>query len=101
MSSLALPAEALIGAYPERLEDAPSALDQLAARALAPLLRRRAARHRWAGFPTLVGRHGRELLGPSDADLLATAQAVGAQLRLGGYEEELVARAFALVREVA
>src|SRR5262245_62138081 len=101
MSSLALPADALIGAYPERLDETPSALDRFAARALAPLLRRRAAHRRWAEFPSLVARHGRELLGLSDADLLTAAQAVGAELRVGGYEEGLVARSFALVREVA
>jgi preprotein translocase subunit SecA len=52
-------------------------------------------------FPELVGRHGRALLGLSDADLLAAARSIGAELRVGGYEEDLVARSFALVREVA
>ena len=101
MSNLVLPAEALIGAYPERLDETPTVLDRLAARVLAPLLRRRAAHRRWAEFPSLVGRHGRELLGLTDADILAAARAVGAELRVGGYEEDLVARSFALVREVA
>jgi preprotein translocase subunit SecA len=101
MSSLTLPAHALVGAYPERAEDSPGPLDRLAARALAPLLRRRFAHRRWTEFPALVGRHGRELLGLSDADILSAGRAVGAELRLGGYADDLVARAFALVREVA
>ncbi|MGH7303951.1 MAG: prepilin peptidase, partial [Candidatus Rokuibacteriota bacterium] len=101
MSSLTLPAEALIGAYPERFDDAPTSLDRLASRALAPLLRRRSAHRRWSEFPGLVGRAGRELLSLSDADLSATARAIGAELRVGGYTEHLVARSFALVREVA
>ena len=101
MSSLTLPAEALIGAYPERAEEQPDSLDRVAAWVLGPVARRRRARERWRQFPSLVGRYGRELRTRSDAELLAGAQTIGGELRVGGYPDDLVARAFAVVREVA
>jgi len=101
MSSLTLPAEALIGAYPERADEQEGSLDRMAARLLGPVARRRRARERWRQFPSLVGRCGRELRARSDAELLAGAQTIGGELRVGGYTDELVARAFAVVREVA
>lgn len=101
MSSL-VRAEAPLGAYPERLERPVGALDRLAARALAPVLRRRAAgRRQWKRFPVLVGRHSRKLSGLSDGAIQKMAETTGSELRAGGYGDDLVARVFALVREVA
>lgn len=102
MSSPALRAEVPLGAYPERLERPPGSLDRLAARALAPMLRRRLERRRrWSHVPALVGRHGQELSRLGDDEILASAGTLGLELRIGGFGDDLVARAFALVREVA
>ena len=102
MSNSLVRAEVPLGAYPERLERPVGTLDRLAARAMAPVLRRRAAGwRRWRHFPALVGRHGRELSRLGDGAILRAAERLGSELRVGGYGTEVVARAFALVREVA
>ncbi|MGH7354040.1 MAG: prepilin peptidase [Candidatus Rokuibacteriota bacterium] len=103
MSSVALhAADVPLGAYPERAERPPRTLDRLAARAVAPLLRRQAARRgRWMQFPPLVDRHDREISSLADGAILAAAGALGRELRARRFADELVARAFALVREVA
>jgi len=95
-------AEATLGAYPERLERPVGVLDRLAAQAVAPVVRRRAARRRrWRQWPALVSRQVQEVAGLSDSAIRSAAEAVGSELRAGGYDDELVARVFALVREVA
>ena len=102
MSRLLLRAEAPLGAYPERIERPLGALDGFAARAVAPVLRRRAARRRrWRHFSALVGRHGAGLSGLGAGGILDAAETLGSELRAGDYDEDRVARAFALVREVA
>src|SRR5437899_91400 len=102
MSNLTLSAEATLGAYPERHERSPGTLDRLAARAVAPMLRRRSARRwRWRHFPTLVGRHGPALSRLGDDAIRDAARTLGWELRTGGYGDDLVARAFALVRVMA
>jgi preprotein translocase subunit SecA len=94
--------EAPLGAYPERLEQSVGVLDRLVPRAMAPMLRRRATRRRrWKDFPALVAEHARGLSGLGDGALSGAAEAIGSELRAGGYDDELVARVFALVREVA
>ncbi len=102
MSSLALGAEVPLGAYSERLDRPLGTLDRLAARALGPVLRRRRARGgRWTDFAARVDRHGGALAGLTDAAVLEAAGALGAALGVRGLRDNLVARAFALVREVA
>jgi len=101
VSSLVV-AEAPLGAYPEHLERPVGTLDRLAARAMAPVLRRRAARwRRWRNFPDIVGRQGRELRRLSDGAIQKMAEETGSELRTGAYGDDLIARAFALVREMA
>src|SRR2546428_4499854 len=102
MSNLTLSAEATLGAYPERHGRSPGPLDRLAARAVAPMLRRRSAcQWRWRHFPTLVGRHGPALSRLGDDAIRDAARTLGWELRTGGYGDDLVARAFALVRVMA
>jgi preprotein translocase subunit SecA len=101
MSSL-VRAEAALGAYPEHLERPVGVLDRLGAGAIAPVLRRRAAgRRRWKQFPALVRRQSQGLSRLSDDGIRDAARAVGSELRAGRYDDDLVARVFALVREVA
>ena len=102
MSSLTLSTEATLGAYPERLERPVGTLDRLAARAVAPMVRRRSARRRRCRrFPELVGRYGPALSRLSDDAIRDAARTLGWELRAGGYRDDAVARAFALVRETA
>ncbi len=101
MSSL-VHAEAAVGAYPERMERPVGTLDRLATAAIAPVLRRPGTgRRRWRHFPALVGRHGEGLSRLSDGAIRDAAQLAASELRAGRHGEDLVARVFALVREVA
>src|SRR5262245_41611948 len=90
------------GAYPERREPDPGMLDRFAARAAGPLIR---ATRRWqARGGGVVERVA--ALGPwagrlGDQELRETAQSVGREIRAGGFRQEPIARAFALVREAA
>ena len=93
--------ETHVGAYPERRERPRPRLDRLAAVLVAPLARRRRARRaRAARLAALVIAEPsvRTLAGRPFRD---TADALRAPLRAHGFRDELVARAFALVREAA
>ena len=102
MSSVTASSTLPTGAYPERLERPPGALDRLATRLIGPLARwTRERQVRAARLIPLVAEHGRALDGLSDRALREAAQALRPALRREGFSEDLVARAFALVREAA
>ena len=102
MSSVTASSTLPTGAYPERLERPPGALDRLATRLIGPLARwARQRRVRAARLVPLVAEHGRALDGVSDRALREAAQALRPALRRDGFSEDLVARVFALVREAA
>jgi preprotein translocase subunit SecA len=90
------------GAYPERLEPRGNALDRLVSRI------RGVALSRWMGRQNLrrtlveaVAEQGRSIAGVDDAGLRSLAGDLGLHLRREGFQEGLVARSFALVREAA
>ncbi len=88
--------------YPERLDPPGNALDRLASRIRGRVLgcwmgRRR----RWESLVDAVAEEGRWLEGADDGELRSSAQALGLRLRQEGFQDELVARSFALVREAA
>ena len=100
--SLATLAELPTGAYAERKEPRPGALDRFAAALAAPVLRRRARSWtRWQHLPGLVDRAAAELDGISDQALRERAGGLGRELRRHGFTDALVSHAFALVREAA
>ena len=88
------------GIYPERQEPRVEWLDRLAASAtglLAPWLRPRASRFQW--IIERVNAQARMLEGKPDAQMKEISQNLRQRLRSEGYQNELVAQAFALVRE--
>ena len=90
------------GAYAERRERPPSAMDRWACRALGPLARRLPAlRLRPGAFPRAVTDAEAGLRDLSERKLVEAAIALREPLRRLGFEEALVARVFALVREAA
>jgi preprotein translocase subunit SecA len=102
MSSAALPRLLPEGAYPERPDGREGWLDRVAAAASRPARRWQAGhRRRWADLVGAVAEHGRALDALGDAGLRDTAAALASSLRGRGLAQDLVARAFALVREAA
>jgi preprotein translocase subunit SecA len=90
------------GAYPERLTAPSSWLDELGerwGRAGAHALRLRA--HPWSRLPDRVASHDAEFQDASDAALVSVADELRTALRERGFEDELVARSFALVRTLS
>jgi len=90
------------GLYPEREEPYVGKVERLAATVgglFAPWLRPRA--ERFSGIMEAVNACGREIESWSDRRILEESQALRPHLRSEGYQEELVAQAFALVREAA
>ena len=95
-------AELPTGAYAEREQKRPGALDRFGAALAAPVLRRRARSwKRWAHLPRLVDEAGAGLDVLIDDGLRERAGAVGRELRRQGFTDPLVSRTFALVREAA
>jgi len=91
-----------VGIYPERQEPRVEWLDRVAASAagrLAPWLRPWSSRFNW--IVGLVNTHAHSMEKLSDGEILGVSQSLRQRLRKEGYKEELVAQAFALVREVA
>ncbi len=90
------------GIYPERQEPRVEWLDRVAASAtgmLAPWLRPRSSRFNW--IVGLVNTHAHPMEKLSDGEILGVSQSLRQRLRREGYQGDLVAQAFALVREVA
>ena len=101
-TSGALPFGVARGAYPEREHPRLGWFDRAAERAaglVEPHLRARAPR--WGRIVEGVAEHGPAAAGLSDAAIRAAAEALRPRLRRDGFREELVANAFALVREAA
>jgi len=88
--------------YPERPEPRLEWLDRAAASAagfFAPWVGPRASRFQWIVDRVHAIARAVEIL--TEAQILETARDLGQRLRLGGYQDNGVAEAFALIREVA
>lgn len=102
MSSVALQANAFRGAYPERSEPRDGQVDRVAARIVGGAARRwRAWIARSERIVGLVGAQQRSLTWLGDDQIPEVAADLRHRLRREGFQEELIARSFALVREVA
>lgn len=90
------------GAYSERLEPRGNALDRSVSRVRGVVLSRWMGRQsRWQALVEAVAEQGRSVAEADDAGLRALAGELGLRLRREGFQADLVARAFALVREAA
>ena len=102
MSSAARATAISYGAYPERAEPRTGWLDRQAARLGGHAIRwglvRKARDMRFVDRVTMLGREVGEL---EDEQIREEAHLLGKELRVEGFAEGLVARAFALVREAA
>ena len=88
--------------YPERLLPHVGKLEEWAGRAIGPLARRvRAAIFRREEFVRCVAAEGHKYVRMGDAELKSAAQALRPSLIRYGFRQDLVATAFALIREVA
>ena len=88
--------------YPERLLPHVGKLEEWAVRAISPVARRvRAAMVRREDWVRCVAAEGGRYGRLCDADLKAAAQSLRPQLVRQGFRDELAAKAFALIREVA
>jgi len=88
--------------YPEREERPLGKVDQWAATVggvFAPWLRPSA--EKFIGIVEAVKPHEQEIKGFSDREILEVAQSLRPRLRSEGFREDLVARTFAIVREVS
>lgn len=102
MFSQSLPIAALDTAYPEQILPKVGRLDRAAARLAGPVIRAlRARRLRKGRFLARVAARGREIEPLADSALATVAGDLRIALRRHGFQEELVARSFALIREVA
>jgi len=102
MSDLSLRPGLALGPYPERPEPGTGVLDRLlvwSTGRLAPSGGRFGRHFRAITRP--VDRYGASLRRHGDAELRAYARLLGMHLRSKGLSDSLVARSFALVREVA
>ncbi len=102
MFNPALDAGITYAPYPERLQPRPGWLDRFAHRAVGLVASRKSVRSpSWGRFVRLVGDEGHVLKQASDRDLSELASNLRSALRSHGFQEGVVARSFALVREVA
>jgi preprotein translocase subunit SecA len=102
MFDLSLPAASVATAYPEQAQPRPSLLDRTAARLSGPFLRSaRVWRARRTSIVAAVNALTETMRGMSDDELRATAAELRIQLRRESLNDASVARAFALIREVA
>lgn len=88
--------------YPERLQPRPNLLDRLAHRAIGVVRSKKNARSsNWERFVRLVDDEGRGLEKINDLEVKELATKLRSSLQSEGFQESIVARSFALVREVA
>jgi preprotein translocase subunit SecA len=90
------------GIYPERQEPRSEWLDRIEAYVegvLAPWFRPSASHFAWV--VDFVNAHARSMESLTDSEILELSQSLGQRLRREGYQGELIAQVFALVREVA
>jgi preprotein translocase subunit SecA len=91
-----------VGLYPERPEHRADWLDRVAASAtavFAPWLRPRASRFKWIVDLVNAQTHSMEKL--NDGEIRELSRVLRQRLRCEGHTQELLAKTFALVREVA
>jgi preprotein translocase subunit SecA len=101
-SNITIPHAISGGIYPERDEPRISKSDRLASAIggiFAPWLRPRAERFSW--IIDAVHSHASDMQRLNDREILVLAQNLRKRLRREGFQDELVARSFALVGEVA
>ncbi len=102
MSNALLLPQVPAGPYPERVGARDSFLDELAARVRTRILLQWVGRRgRWEEFVDAVSTHGLSLGSLGEAELRAAGRELGLRLRQEGFRADLVARSFALIREVA
>jgi preprotein translocase subunit SecA len=102
MSSVALRIPISGVAYPERVEPRLGWLDRVGAQAAGLVIRRvRARLRRWERLVGPIAAYSRSLQDLGEREVRGVAQELGLYLRREGFREDLVARSFALVREVA
>ena len=102
MSSAALPHGIPEGAYPERREPRIGWFDRLGARAFGIVARRaRAQVRRWERLVRSVNDYGPSAARLDEREILQMAEELQLRLRREGFRDDLVARSFALVREMA
>jgi preprotein translocase subunit SecA len=90
------------GVYPERRADREGWLDRVAGTVEGTLRRSRdGSRKRLEAFVLAVRRHGGELAEQTDAKIGASVDDLRQALRREGLTEPLIARSFAMVREMA
>lgn len=88
--------------YPERFLPHVGKVEEWAGRAIGPVARRfRAAIFRREEFVRCVAAEGEQYVRMDDADLKANAQALRGLLIRHGFRQDVVATAFALIREAA
>ena len=102
MSSTPLGLDVPRGAYAERADERPGWLDRVAGNTAGIVVRAvRARRRGWGRLVARVDTEGRALAGAGQERVREIAADLRASLRREGLQDELVARGFALVREVA
>src|SRR3989442_8461421 len=102
MSSAALPHGIPEGASPERRGPGMGWFDRLGARAFGIVARRARARvRRWERLVRSVNDYGPSAARLDEREILQMAEELQLRLRREGFRDDLVARSFALVREMA
>jgi preprotein translocase subunit SecA len=102
MFDLSLPAASVATAYPEQPQARPGMLDKVANRLASPFVRRaRAWRAQRTSIVPAVNALEKSMREMPDAGLRAAADELRGALRREGFTQASVARAFALIREVA
>ncbi|GMQ95753.1 MAG: hypothetical protein BMS9Abin14_207 [Gammaproteobacteria bacterium] len=102
MSDLSLRPDLTLGPYPERSEPGSGVLDRLLAWSAGRVAPSRGAfGRRFRAITRRVDRHSAVLHRYGDAELRCHGRLLGMHLRSKGLSDSLVARSFALVREVA
>jgi preprotein translocase subunit SecA len=102
MSDAPLKIDPIPGAYPERIDSPVGWLDRAGSRAASPFLRwRRLAQLGTGRFVDSVASHASWAAGLDNEQIRSEAERVGEEARRFGLRDPLVARSFALIREVA
>lgn len=89
------------GAYPERVIEREGRLDRVAHQVQGIFVHLARRGQSWGRLVAAVAEEGRALDRITDSELRRRARALRSQLRSEGFQDDLVARAFALVREAA
>jgi preprotein translocase subunit SecA len=101
MSSASTLLPPIASAYAERAAERPSWIDRAVHHARGMLLRHARRTPQWGRLVAEIAEASRALDGVADAVLRRSAFELGERLRREGFQQELVTRVFALVREAA